>query len=112
MYFQIGRFEYFDQDNQKFFPTKLATFYVHLPTGSQAGQSTYTVPYVDPFSGVGMYTCMIIDTLKMTLHYIVMTEKRISCLETLIIYDNILDWNLYVGKDSLCLLLRKESKIN
>lgn len=53
--FQIGHFEYFDQTNQQYLSTRLATFYEHLSTGSQSGESTFTVPYVDPFSGVGMY---------------------------------------------------------
>ncbi|XP_071178985.1 VWFA and cache domain-containing protein 1-like [Mytilus edulis] len=83
----IGRFEYFDQDNQKFFPTKLATFYVHLPTGSQAGQSTYTVPYVDPFSGVGLITslCRRVQ-MSIGLHGVMCTDVKISKLLTEIEY--------------------------
>ncbi|CAC5376294.1 unnamed protein product [Mytilus coruscus] len=78
---QIGNFEYFDQGNQKFLSTKLATFYVHLPTDSQAGPSTYTVPYVDPFSGVGLITslCRRVQ-VSIGFHGVMCTDVKISKL--------------------------------
>ncbi|CAG2209075.1 unnamed protein product [Mytilus edulis] len=84
---RIGRFEYFDHGNQTFFPTKLATFYVHLPTGGQADQSTYTVPYVDPFSGVGLITslCRRVQ-VSSGLHGVMCTDVKISKLLTEIEY--------------------------
>ncbi|XP_052074760.1 VWFA and cache domain-containing protein 1-like [Mytilus californianus] len=84
---QIGNFEYFDQGNQKFLPTKLATFYVHLSTGSQSGQSTFTVPYVDPFSEVGLITSLCRRVHVSTgFHGVMCTDVKISKLLTEIEY--------------------------
>lgn len=60
-FFQVGHFEDFNQNNQKLLSTKLATFYMHLPTSSQSDQSTFTVPYVDRFSKVGKTWCNILS---------------------------------------------------
>lgn len=84
---QIGHFEYFDQTNQQYLSTRLATFYEHLSTGSPTGESTFTVPYVDPFSGVGLITSLCRRVHVSTgFHGVMCTDVKISKLLTEIEY--------------------------
>ncbi|CAG2225371.1 unnamed protein product [Mytilus edulis] len=78
----VGHFEDFNQNNQKLLLTKLATFYIHLPTGSQSEQSTFTVPYVDRFSEVGLITSLCRPVNVISFHGVMCTDVKISELLT------------------------------
>ncbi|XP_063433766.1 VWFA and cache domain-containing protein 1-like [Mytilus trossulus] len=86
---QIGHFEYFDfaESKQKLLSVKLATFYEHLPTSGQSDQSTFTSPYVDPFSKIGLITSLC-RTVKVVsgFHGVMCTDVKISELLTEIEY--------------------------
>ncbi|XP_052058299.1 VWFA and cache domain-containing protein 1-like isoform X2 [Mytilus californianus] len=86
---QIGHFEYFDfaESKQKLLSVKLATFYEHLPIDGQSDQSTFTSPYVDPFSKIGLITSLC-RTVKVAagFHGVICTDVKISELLTEIEY--------------------------
>ncbi|XP_076108267.1 VWFA and cache domain-containing protein 1-like isoform X3 [Mytilus galloprovincialis] len=82
----VGHFEDFNQNNQKLLSTKLATFYMHLPTSSQSDQSTFTVPYVDRFSKVGLITSLCRPVNVISFHGVMCTDVKISELLTEVEY--------------------------
>ncbi|XP_076102403.1 VWFA and cache domain-containing protein 1-like [Mytilus galloprovincialis] len=76
---QIGHFEHFPLSTQKLLSVKLATFYEHLSAKSQSDQSTFTSPYVDPYSGIGLITSLC-RTVKVAagFHGVMCTDVKIS----------------------------------
>ncbi|XP_071178352.1 VWFA and cache domain-containing protein 1-like isoform X1 [Mytilus edulis] len=75
-----GHFEHFDTSTLKLFSVKLATFYDNLIALDQSDQ-TFTSPYVDPYSEIGLITSLC-RTVKLAagFHGVMCTDVKISDL--------------------------------
>ncbi|CAC5376301.1 unnamed protein product [Mytilus coruscus] len=78
---KMGKFQFFDLENQTLLSTVMAQFYLDLPYDDKKDTSIFSVPYVDLFSGVGLITSLCLPVkLNSSLHGVICTDVKISKL--------------------------------